>query len=89
MIWPDGIKEYFDAIICCTGFGFAASFLKEFVRTDDRYCKNTREQRAIEVSGLWQAGYGSWTGYASATLIGINRHVKQIAVELIEFLKAK
>ena len=29
--------------------------------------------RAKEASRLWLVGYGSWTGFASATLIGVGR----------------
>ena len=37
--------------------------------------------------GLWLVGYGNWTGYASATIIGVNRTAKQTILEIEEFLK--
>ena len=89
VLWSDGTKEDFDVIIWCTGFGYATSFLKEIVNTDERGIVKTKESKAIEVKGLWLAGYGNWTGYASATLIGINRNAKQTIQEIIEFLNYK
>ena len=89
VLWSDGTKEDFDVIIWCTGFGYATSFLKEIVNTDERGIVKTEESKAIEVKGLWLAGYGNWTGYASATLIGINRNAKQTIQEIIEFLNYK
>ena len=87
MIWSDGTKEDFDAIIWCTGFGYATSFLKKIVSADERGIVKTEESKATEISGLWLAGYGSWTGYASATLIGINRNAKQTCNEIKEYLQ--
>jgi thioredoxin reductase len=87
VLWSDGTKEDFDVIIWCTGFGYATSFLKNIVSVDERGIVKTEESKAIEVPGLWLAGYGSWTGYASATLIGINRNAKQTCNEIIEYLQ--
>ncbi|WP_338648175.1 ArsO family NAD(P)H-dependent flavin-containing monooxygenase [Flavobacterium sp. KS-LB2] len=64
VIWSDGTKEDFDAIIWCTGFGYATSFLKNIVSADERGIVKTEESKATEIPGLWLAGYGSWTGYA-------------------------
>ena len=86
VVWPDGTKEEFDAIIWCTGFGYATSFLNELVTTDTRGIVKTEESRATEIPGLWLVGYGAWTGYASATLIGINRNAKQTVQEIVSFL---
>lgn len=86
VVWSDGTKESFDAIIWCTGFGYATSFLKNLVETDERGIVKTEESKAIEVPGLWLVGYGGWTGYASATLIGINRNAKQTIQEITAFL---
>ena len=87
VIWSDETKEDFDAIIWCTGFGYATSFLKNIVSTDERGIIKTEQSKATEHPGLWLAGYGSWTGYASATIIGINRNVKQTCNKIIEYLK--
>lgn len=87
VIWIDGTKEDFDAIIWCTGFGYATSFLKNSVSADNRGIVKTEQSKATEVDGLWLAGYGSWTGYASATLIGINRNAKQTCSEILTYLQ--
>lgn len=56
VVWSDGTKETFDVIIWCTGFGYATSFLKELVATDERGTIKTDESKAIEIPGLWLAG---------------------------------
>jgi putative flavoprotein involved in K+ transport len=33
---------------------------------------------------LWLVGYGDWTGYASATLIGVARTAKATAGEMLK-----
>ena len=86
VIWNDGTKEAFDVIIWCTGFGYATSFLKNLVSVDERGIIPTSESKAKEIDGLWLVGYGGWTGYASATLIGINRNVKQTIQQVEEYL---
>ena len=86
IIWKDGTKEEFDAIIWCTGFGYATSFLKNLVLTDEKGIVKTDESLAVEILGLWLVGYGGWTGYASATLIGINRNAKQTVNQINEYL---
>ena len=86
IIWKNGTKEEFDAIIWCTGFGYATSFLKNLVLTDEKGIVKTDESLAVEILGLWLVGYGGWTGYASATLIGINRNAKQTVNQINEYL---
>lgn len=87
VIWSNGTQEDFDVIIWCTGFGYTTSFLKNIVSADERGIVKTEESKATEIYGLWLAGYGSWTGYASATLIGINRNAKQTCNEIKEYLQ--
>lgn len=84
--WTDGTKEDFDVIVWCTGFGYTTSFLKDLVAVDERGIIKTEETKALEVPGLWLVGYGGWTGYASATLIGVNRTAKQTSKEILAFL---
>ncbi|UGU14990.1 ArsO family NAD(P)H-dependent flavin-containing monooxygenase [Sinomicrobium kalidii] len=86
VIWENGTKEAFDAVIWCTGFGYATSFLDTVVRPDEKGIISTDETRATEVPGLWLVGYGSWTGYASATLIGVNRTARQTVKQIGEYL---
>lgn len=86
VIWENGTKEAFDAVIWCTGFGYATSFLDTVVRPDEKGIISTDETRATEIPGLWLVGYGSWTGYASATLIGVNRTARQTVKQIGEYL---
>lgn len=87
VIWKDGTKEAFDNIIWCTGFGFATTHLNTIVSEDEKGKIKTNGTRAVEVDGLWLVGYGNWTGFASATLIGVGRSAKQTVKEVEEFLK--
>lgn len=87
VVWENGDKEEFDAIIWCTGFGYDTTYLKSLIPIDEKGIANTLESKSLDVDGLWLVGYGNWTGYASATLIGLNRTAKQTIQEIIEFLK--
>jgi cation diffusion facilitator CzcD-associated flavoprotein CzcO len=86
VIWDSGLEEEFDAIIWCTGFGYDTVYLKSLVKTDHRGIAATRESKSVEVDGLWLVRYGGWTGYSSATLIGVSRTAKQTSLEIKEYL---
>lgn len=87
VLWENGVKEEFDAIIWCTGFGYDTSHLKSLVSLDERGSTKTQESKSLETPGLWLMGYGNWTGYASATLIGTNRSAKQTIQEIVTYLE--
>ncbi|MEX2593738.1 MAG: ArsO family NAD(P)H-dependent flavin-containing monooxygenase [Anditalea sp.] len=87
VIWEDGTKEAFDSIIWCTGFGYSTAYLSTIVSEDEKGKIRTNGTRAVEVDGLWLVGYGGWTGYASATLIGVGRSAKHTVKEVEEYLK--
>ena len=42
----------------------------------------TEGNRATALPGLWLVGYGSWTGFASATLIGVGRLARATVDEI-------
>ncbi|WP_311181691.1 hypothetical protein [Hymenobacter volaticus] len=86
VVWPDGREEAVDAVIWCTGFRPALSFLAELgiVQADGRVA--TVGTRATAQPGLWLVGYGNWTGFASATLIGVGRSARTTVEEIKEFL---
>jgi putative flavoprotein involved in K+ transport len=88
VIWPDGSQESVDAIIWCTGFRPALQFLEGLglLTSDGRV--EVEGTRSVKQPGLWLVGYGSWTGFASATLIGVNRSARQTAQEIIGCLQA-
>ncbi|MDX1628684.1 MAG: ArsO family NAD(P)H-dependent flavin-containing monooxygenase [Fulvivirga sp.] len=83
VIWENGTKERFDAIIWCTGFKSALDHLSDF---QEKGRIPTQGTRARNVKGLWLVGYGNWTGYASATLIGVGRTARQTIKEVNEYL---
>lgn len=87
VIWPDGSKEEFDAVMWCTGFKPALDHLKGLGLCTDEKPK-TQSTRSTNIEGLWFVGYGSWTGYASATLIGVGRTAKQTAEEVADYFTA-
>ncbi|MEX0812323.1 MAG: ArsO family NAD(P)H-dependent flavin-containing monooxygenase [Chitinophagales bacterium] len=86
VFWEDGTHEAFDAIIWCTGFGYATDYLDKIANIKDRGKIETKGTRAVNVEGLWLVGYGGWTGFASATLIGVGRSAKKTAEEIESFL---
>ncbi len=89
LVWPDGHQEKVEAVIFCTGFQPALDHLSPLPvsRQDGRIA--TTETSAREVAGLWLVGYGSWTGFASATLIGVGRSAKKTVEEIQAYLSAR
>jgi len=83
-VWPDGTEHEIDAIIWCTGFRPALDHLidlgvvgaNDFVEVDGT--------RSVREPLLWLVGYGEWTGYASATLIGVGRSARQTVTEIAQ-----
>lgn len=88
VVWADGREEAVDAVIWCTGFRPALSFMEglDVLEADGRVA--TTGTRATKRPGLWLVGYGSWTGFASATLIGVGRSARATAEEIQVFLAA-
>lgn len=84
--WEQASKlEVFDTVIWCTGFQVQLPFLEPLgVPTD--LAHRTKLTRSLEIDGLWLVGYGSWTGYASATIYGVGKTRKQTALEIKERL---
>lgn len=87
VIWPDGTKEEFDTVIWCTGFKPALDHLTGLGLSSTEKPK-TDITKSKDIEGLWFVGYGSWTGYASATLIGVGRTARQTAQEVVEYFTA-
>ena len=87
VVWPDGRAEAFDAVIWCTGFRPALSFLDGLGVVDPSGRVATEGTRATAAAGLWLVGYGSWTGFASATLIGVGRSARATVEEVKAFLE--
>jgi putative flavoprotein involved in K+ transport len=83
LVFADGRKEKIDAMILCTGFKPALKHLESLNlkgRTD------TTGTRSNSIPGIWFVGYGSWTGFASATLIGVGRSAKTTVEQIATYL---
>ncbi|MFG2298326.1 ArsO family NAD(P)H-dependent flavin-containing monooxygenase [Streptomyces sp. NPDC048603] len=86
--WADGSIWPCDAIIWCTGFRPALSYLSPLgLRTEGGRIP-TEGTRAVADPRVHLLGYGDWTGPASATLIGVGRTARGAAREIAEFLGA-
>jgi len=85
-VWPDGVERAIDAIIWCTGFRPALDHLIDLGVVEPNDYVETEGTRAVREPRLWLVGYGEWTGYASATLIGVGRSARQTAAEIAETL---
>ena len=84
VIWSDGRVEAIDAVIWCTGFRPALDHLRPLglIEADGHIL--TQGTRSVREPRLWLVGYGEWTGYASATLIGVGRTAKTTVDEVEE-----
>jgi putative flavoprotein involved in K+ transport len=86
VVWPDGREEAVDAIVWCTGFRPALEHLRPLGVIEPDGGVPVQGTRTVREPMLWVVGYGNWTGFASATLIGVGRSaratVDQIAAAL-------
>ena len=74
--WPDGRRTREDAVIFATGFRPALQHLAPLGIAEPNGRIAVRGTRAVREPRLWLVGYGDWTGYASATLIGVGRSAR-------------
>ena len=81
MVWPNAARTREDAIILATGFKPALSRVGE---PNGRIL--VRGTRSLREPLLWFVGYGDWTGYASATLIGVRRSARATVDEIVRAL---
>lgn len=86
VVWPDGREEAIDAVIWCTGFGPALHHLEPLGVVTPEGRVQTEGTRSVDHPNLWLVGYGSWTGYASATLIGVGRTARVTVDQIVEAL---
>lgn len=86
VIWSDGTHEKFDAAIWCTGFRASLNHLSSLNIIESSGKIQIKGTRSIKEPRLWLVGYGDWTGYASATLIGVSRTARDTAKEIEEIL---
>ncbi|MHC5230711.1 ArsO family NAD(P)H-dependent flavin-containing monooxygenase [Brucella tritici] len=83
VVWADQTETKIDAVIWCTGFRPATDHLKPLGVVEPNGRVQVIEQRSIKEPGLWLAGYGNWTGAASATLIGAGRTAREFVPRLV------
>lgn len=90
VVWPDSSEDQVDTVIWCSGFRPALGHLEplEVVNQEGRveleeYGAGTR---SVLEPRLWLVGYGEWTGYASATVIGVGRTARSTAREIEQAL---
>lgn len=89
IVWGDGHEEKIDVVIFCTGFKPGLSHLKSLGVVNAEGKADTNGTKSKKLDGLWFVGYGNWTGFASATLIGVGRSAKKTAEEIVEYLSIK
>lgn len=87
VFWADGSEEKIDSIIWCTGFKSKLDHLASLNIINEEGKVDTKDSRSLKRPGLWLVGYGDWTGFASATLIGVQRTAKQTAKEVKQYLE--
>jgi cation diffusion facilitator CzcD-associated flavoprotein CzcO len=83
VIWPDGREERVDAVVWATGYRPALSHLAPLGVVEPSGRVAVQGTRSIVEPRLWLAGYGNWTGYASATLIGVGRAARATVDEIV------
>jgi putative flavoprotein involved in K+ transport len=86
VVWPDGAEEPIDAVIWCTGFRPSLGHLEPLGVIGDDGRVDTDGTRSVLEPRLWLVGYGDWTGYASATLVGVGRSARSTVEEIEEEL---
>lgn len=86
VVWANGDHERIDAIVWCTGFRPALGHLDSLDLTRPDGAIETKGTRSVHEPRLWLVGYGEWTGFASATLIGVMRSARETASEIHAYL---
>lgn len=86
LVWPDGHEEKIDVVIFCTGFKASLNHLASLNVINEEGKAETDGTRSTKVDGLWLVGYGNWTGFASATLIGVGRSAKSTVEQILHYL---
>jgi putative flavoprotein involved in K+ transport len=82
VVWPDGRETREDAVILATGFRPALGHLASLGVAEPNGRVEVRGTRSVREPRLWLVGYGEWTGYASATLIGVGRTARATVDEI-------
>lgn len=89
IIWSNGHEEKIDVVIFCTGFKPSLKHLESLHVINAEGKADTEVTRSKQIDGLWFVGYGNWTGFASATLIGVGRSAKATVEEIGKYISAQ
>ena len=87
VVWPDGTETRVDAVIWATGFRPALQHLAPLRVVDADGRVETDGTRSVKEPRLWLVGYGNWTGFASATLIGVGRSARATVESITDALR--
>lgn len=86
VVWADGREEEVDVVIWCTGFKSALDHLAPLGVLEPDGHIEVAGTRAVREQRLWLVGYGDWTGFASATLIGVGRTARSTVEQILAAL---
>ena len=89
VVWSDGDEEMIDAVIWCTGFQPSLDFLEPLGVVLENGKVEVKGTHSVKEPRLWLVGYGNWTGFASATLIGVGRSARATVNEITEALSGR
>lgn len=84
--WADGSSLECDAVLWCTGFHPALDHLDPLGVVDEHGRVAVEGNRSVAEPRLSLVGYGDWTGFASATLIGAGRTAKGAVAAITDTL---
>jgi thioredoxin reductase len=87
VVWGDGSETVVDAVIWCTGFKPALDHLRPLGVVGPEGRVAVEGTRSVAEPRLWLVGYGEWTGFASATLVGVGRSARATVAEIADALK--
>jgi cation diffusion facilitator CzcD-associated flavoprotein CzcO len=88
VVWSGGATSEIDAVIWCTGFRPALQHLSGLGIVGPDGHVPVAGSRSLHEPRLWLLGYGDWTGYASATLVGVTRAAREAVGEIAAHLEA-
>jgi putative flavoprotein involved in K+ transport len=88
-IWPDGRATIVDAVIWCTNFRPALDHLAPLAMVEADGHIAVAGTRAVHEPRLWLVGYGEWTGFASATIVGVGRTARTTVSAIDAALQSK
>jgi len=89
VICPDGCETLVDVVIWCTGFRPALDHLAPLAIAEADGRIAVAGTRAVRAPRLWLVGYGEWTGFASATIIGVGRTARTTVSDIDAALLSK